>query len=248
MEEYDRLKQHHLPEAIEHRLALPAKHFYLGDVMLGAIDGCVTTFAIIAGAAGAGFTVNVAITLGFANLFADGFSMAVSNYQNVVSKKELLDKARREEEKHIEIIPKGEKEEVRQIFANKGFQGKLLQDIVNVITKDKKLWVDTMIKEELGLATQTPEPFFAAISTFFSFLIVGTLPILPLLIFNFSMKDIFFSSAIITAFAFFIIGCAKGFISQQSIIKSGVSTLLMGGCAAMLAFLIGMWLQESLLI
>lgn len=63
------------------RLAESRHPSYLGDAILGSIDGCVTTFAVVAGAAGGGFSSGVVIVLGIANLLADGFSMAVSNYQ-----------------------------------------------------------------------------------------------------------------------------------------------------------------------
>ena len=133
------LELEHSPEAIRIRLAELRKHSYLGDAILGGIDGCVVTFAVVAGTVGGGFPNIVAIVLGFANLLADGFSMAVSNYQNTKSQRELVEEARRTEEHHIEQIPIGEQEEIRQIFAGKGFEGEVLEKIVEVITQDRRL-------------------------------------------------------------------------------------------------------------
>ena len=65
------------------------RHIYLGDVILGGIDGCVTTFAIVAAVTGAGFSGSVAIVMGISNLLADGFSMAVSNYEATKSRHDL---------------------------------------------------------------------------------------------------------------------------------------------------------------
>jgi VIT1/CCC1 family predicted Fe2+/Mn2+ transporter len=69
------------------------RHAYLGDAILGGIDGCVTTFAIVAAAMGAGLSQTVIIILGVANLLADGFSMAVSNYEATKSRYELAQKS-----------------------------------------------------------------------------------------------------------------------------------------------------------
>jgi VIT1/CCC1 family predicted Fe2+/Mn2+ transporter len=173
------LELEHSPEAIRGRLAGLRQHSYLGDAILGGIDGCVTTFAVVAGTVGGGFPNIVAIVLGFANLLADGFSMAVSNYQNTKSQRDLVEEARRTEEQHIEHIPKGEQEEIRQIFASKGFEGVILEKIVEVITQDRRLWVDTMLTEELGLQIEGPRPVRAALVTFGAFFAVGIIPLLP---------------------------------------------------------------------
>ena len=119
------------------------RHSYLGDAVLGAIDGTVTTFAVVAGAVGAGFPSMVIIVLGFANLFADGFSMAVSNYLGRKSQRQQVAQTRRWEERHIAEVPEGEREEIAQIFARKGFAGDVLERIVDTITADRRLWVDT---------------------------------------------------------------------------------------------------------
>lgn len=79
--ENERLLSEHQPNAVRARLAGPVKASTLPDAVLGGIDGCVTTFAVVSGAFGAGFSPQVALVLGFANLIADGFSMAVSNYE-----------------------------------------------------------------------------------------------------------------------------------------------------------------------
>ena len=73
------LQAEHHPHAIRTRVGSQQNHSYLGDAVLGGVDGCVTTFAVVAGAAGAGFPSLVIVVLGVANLLADGLSMAVSN-------------------------------------------------------------------------------------------------------------------------------------------------------------------------
>ena len=65
---------------------------YLPEFVYGAIDGSVTTFAVVAGAIGASLSAGIILILGFANLFADGFSMAISNYLSTKSQNELPSK------------------------------------------------------------------------------------------------------------------------------------------------------------
>lgn len=150
----------HRPDAVRARLAARHRHRYISDAVLGGIDGCVTMFAVVAGASGGGFSSLV--VLGFANLLADGFSMAVSNYQSTKSQREQVEKARRSEEEQIRRYPKGEREEVRQISAAKGFDEEVLGQVVEVITRDRRVWVETMLREELGLQVVSPSPLRAA--------------------------------------------------------------------------------------
>jgi len=240
----DRLQADHHPEAIRSRLGEDYVHSYLGDAVLGAMDGCVTTFAVVAGAVGAGFPKFVAIIMGMANLVADGFSMAVGNYQGTKSQRELVDKARAMEERHIDEIPDGEREEIRQIFGLKGFKGEVLEQIVDVITSDRSLWVETMLREELGLQVEGARPLTAAVSTFVAFLAVGFLPLVPFLIRPLTLQVTFAVSSVITAIAFFGVGVLKGRETERPQFKSGMETLLTGGAAAILSYAIAFLLQN----
>jgi VIT1/CCC1 family predicted Fe2+/Mn2+ transporter len=238
------LQLEHHPDVIRARLAGLRQHSYLGDAVLGGIDGCVTTFAVVAGAVGGGFPTVVTIVLGFANLLADGFSMAVSNYQNTKSQLEEVEEARHREERHIEQIPEGEREELRQIFARKGFDGEILEKIVQTITQDRRLWVDTMLTEELGLALDGPRPLRAALATFLAFFCVGLVPLLPYVLPGLTDHQRIAASAAVTSLAFLGIGVAKGLVLQRSPWRAGVETLLAGGAAATLAYLVSWWLRS----
>lgn len=231
----------HSPEAISERLALGTQHSYLGDAILGAIDGCVTTFAVVSGVTGASLPRGVVIVLGLANLLADGFSMAISNYQKTKSDRDRVRLAREMEERHIDEIPEGEKEEIRQIFARKGFEGSLLEDVVHVITRDRARWIDTMLTEELGLPLDGPTPWKAGVVTFVAFCIAGSVPILPFLLMNFSSA--FITSSIAAGMVFFLVGLFKGQILGESKLRAGTETLFSGAGAAILAYLVGKWLQ-----
>lgn len=237
------MEAEHEPSAIRSRLESRGPQSYLGDAILGGVDGCVTTFAVVAGGIGGGFSTIVIIVLGFANLLADGFSMAVSNYLGTKSEREEVAKARRSEERHIEEIPHGEREEVRQIFARKGFEGDILTKIVDVITRDRRLWVDTMLIEELGLQVEGRSPIRAATATFLAFLAVGLVPLLPFLS-ALDTGQMFAASVGLTAVAFLGVGIAKGAVLDRPVMRSGLETLLTGGSAAAIAYFVGSWLRQ----
>ncbi len=233
------LSAEHDEEAIRQRVG-KKRQTYLGDAVLGGIDGSVTTFAIIAGSMGGGFPVAVIIVLGLANLLADGFSMAASNFLRAKSDREEVESARESEESHIRMIPRGEKQEIRQIFANKGFKGEILEKVVEGITSDKNLWIDTMLTEELGLQLEGHHPIRSGATTFCAFIMVGLIPLFPFLIFPGSAIQFqFLVSSVVTGLAFLAIGVVKGSILRKPKLRSGIFTLLIGGAAALLAFTTG---------
>lgn len=241
----EELEANHRPKAVQRRLAERRRSSYLGDAILGGIDGCVTTFAVVAAAVGGGFSNVVIIVLGVANLLADGFSMAVSNYQGTKSQRQQTEEARRSEERQVEAIPEGEREEIRQIFAAKGFSSETLERIVETITNDERLWVDTMLTEELGLEVEGPDPLRAALATGAAFLVVGLLPLTPFLIPNLTADTRFLASAVAAGFAFFAVGAAKGIVLNRPVLRAGVETFLTGGAAALLAYFVGLWLRAT---
>ncbi|MCB9665010.1 MAG: VIT1/CCC1 transporter family protein [Alphaproteobacteria bacterium] len=239
------LQAEHSHAAIRQRLARPTRPSLLRDAVLGGIDGGVTTFAVVSGALGGGFSPMVVVVLGFANLLADGLSMAVGNYLGTKSQREALELARREEERHIDLVPEGEREEVRQLFAAKGFEGEVLDRIVATITEDRRLWVDTMLTEELGLTLQVPDPLRAAAATFVAFLVVGLVPLVPFLVPGLSVDHAFLASGVATAVAFVLVGLAKGRVLERPLLRSGLETLLTGGGAAAVAWTVGAWLRQA---
>lgn len=236
--------QEHTKEAIALRIGGATRHNYLGDFVLGAVDGTVTTFAVVAGVAGAELSAGVAIVLGLANVLADGFSMAVGNYLKTKSEHELVAKARQREERHIDRNPAAERAEIREIFKAKGFDGELLDQITETITEDREQWVDTMITDELGLQLEPPVPWKAGFVTFAAFLLTGLIPISPLFLYPWlDPARTFTLSAVATAITFALIGVVKGRVTHRSLIGSAGETLLIGGGAAVLAYFMGVVLK-----
>jgi VIT1/CCC1 family predicted Fe2+/Mn2+ transporter len=243
--ELQHLRDSHTPEAISQRLSDGPNHNHLRDFVYGAIDGTVTTFAVVSGVAGAGLAPGIVIVLGLANLVGDGFSMAVGNYQATRAEEQLRQRARSTEEMHIRHYAVGEQEEIRQLFQRKGFTGEDLDRAVSVITSDLKQWVDMMIREEYGLPLDGPSAWRSAAATFSAFVAVGLLPLIPFILKSISPNvpfNPFPLSIAVTASAFFAIGAAKGHFVDRRWYWSGLETLLAGGAAATLAYLVGRFL------
>jgi VIT1/CCC1 family predicted Fe2+/Mn2+ transporter len=178
--------------------------------------------------------------MGFANLFADGFSMAASNYLGTKAEHDDLHRLEAVENRHIDTFPEGEKEEVREIFRQKGFTGEDLHRIVQLITADRRRWVRTMLTEEYGLPYEVRSPWIAALSTFSAFLVCGLIPLLPYL---FQLTHALLVSLVVTAAVFFAIGSIKSRWSTSSWLRSGSVTLLVGTIAAGLAYAAGVILK-----
>ncbi|HLP40525.1 MAG TPA: VIT1/CCC1 transporter family protein [Fibrobacteria bacterium] len=234
-----RLRREHTSAAVQRRLARPRRPSLLRDAVLGAVDGCVTTFAVVAGAVGGGLSDRTILILGGSNLLADGFSMAASNYLGARSLTEEIEFARSREVDHIRLIPEGEKEEVRQIFAAKGFHGDLLEQVVAILTSDKEVWLRTMLDEELGLGKASPRPVLSGAATFLAFCLAGVIPLSTFLFPGLAKDAAFPLSCLGAAMTFLAVGGIKGLLVGKPILASGAATLGLGGVAAALAYVTG---------
>jgi VIT1/CCC1 family predicted Fe2+/Mn2+ transporter len=230
----------HSPDAIAARLADGPRINYLRDFVYGGIDGAVTTFAIVAGAVGANLPSRVVLILGAANLLADGFSMAAANFSGTRAEVEDHDRLRAMEERHVRLFPEGEREEIRQIFRAKGYSGSRLEALVRLITSRRDVWIDTMMTEEHGLALVKRSPIRAASATFGAFVLCGSVPLLPYVL---AMPEKAGTATLMTALVFFAIGSFKSKWSTYSWWRSGSETLIIGMCAASLAYAVGRLLE-----
>lgn len=235
------LEHEHTPEAIRQRLEDGPRMNYLRDWIYGGIDGAVTTFAIVAGIAGADLESRLIVILGIANLVADGFSMAASNYSGTRAERDELVHLRHVELRHIELDPDGEREEIRQIYASKGLGGDELARVVEAITSDRERWVATMLRDEYGLPSHVRSPFLAGLTTFASFQVCGLVPLFPYL---FGGERPFALATVMTGLVFFAIGCVRSRWSVTSWWQAGLGTLAVGGVAAGLAYWLGEFLSR----
>ncbi len=226
----------HTPQEIAKRIGAPGGSGVLKDAVYGAIDGAVTTFAIVAGVAGAGLSPFVIVALGTANVLADGFSMAAANYSGTKAELDNMRRLRDVEERHIQKYPEGEKLEVREILSKKGLTSTVLDDATDAITKNRENWIALMMEGEYGLAGVDPRPEKAAVTTFLAFLTAGVVPLLPFLL---GLSEAFAVSVVMTMATFFAIGALKSFWSLTPWWRSAVETLLIGGLAAAIAYFVG---------
>lgn len=235
------LEHSHEPNDIAKRLDAGPRVSYLRDWVYGGIDGAVTTFAIVAGSTGANLSTKIILILGIANLLADGFSMAAANYSGTTSENENYDRLLAIEEKHIELDPAGEREEIRQIFFKKGFSGRSLDQLVDLISSNRTAWIETMMQAEYGLSASHRSPLKAGFYTFSAFGIFGAIPLAPFL-FAATSNALFVS--LLTTLAFFAIGSLRASWSPRHWLACGLETTAIGTTAAAIAYVSGHWLQS----
>ncbi|MDG4647394.1 VIT1/CCC1 transporter family protein [Roseibacterium sp. SDUM158017] len=226
----------HSQSEVEARIGAPNGHGYLRDTVYGAIDGAVTTFAIVAGVAGAGLSPFVVLALGIANVLADGLSMAASNYSGTKAERDDARRLAEVERRHLDVDPDGERREIREILRQKGLEGTVLEEATDQIAVKREAAVRLMLTDEYGLAPLEPSPLRGALATFAAFLVAGFVPLLPFL---FGVQDAFRLSAVMTGVTFFLIGAAKSLWSLSAWWRSGLETLAIGGSAAAVAYAVG---------
>lgn len=222
-------------------------HDFITEFVYGGIDGSVTTFAVVAGAIGASFDMDVIIILGLANLLADGFSMSVGSYLSAKSNNEQYEKHKRIEYWEIEHMRDSEVEEIRTIYKEKGLEGEVLEKVVEVITSDKDRWVDEMMKDELKMLPESKSPVWSGLATFIAFIIVGFIPLIMFItnfLFGWPSTNLFLIASILTGLAFAIIGFVKARLNHANIFKGILETLILGGSAAIIAYYVGSILEN----
>jgi vacuolar iron transporter family protein len=220
---------------------------YIAEFVYGGIDGAITTFAVVAGATGADLQISVVIILGFANLLADGFSMSVGNFFSTKAEQDSYEKHKAVEYWEIDNLREKEIEEVREIYAAKGFKGELLEQVVAQIISNKDVWVDTMMKEELQLIKDERTPVKTASMTFISFLLIGLIPLLSYVgawIFKWEETNLFLYSCLLTGIGLTIVGSLKSMVTEKNKFIGIAETLGLGGLAAILAYFVGAVLER----
>ncbi len=219
---------------------------YIKSIVYGGLDGIITTFAVVAGVAGAKLAAGVVLIMGFANLIADGISMAVGDYLSTKSENEYNAMERRREEWEVEHYPDGEKQEMVEIYTDKGMGTEDAQSMVDILSRNEKVWVDVMMVEELGILEETESPLHNAVATFLSFAAFGFIPLLAYVVAQFVPVVggfSFLAACVLTGLTLFLLGALKVYITGRNWLKSGIEMLLVGGVAAVAAYAVGAALQ-----
>lgn len=215
---------------------------FIKSVIYGGLDGIITTFAVVAGVAGASLQPAIVLILGFANLIADGISMAIGDYLSTRAEQEYEASERKREEWEVDNYPEGEKTELVELYQSKGLSITEAKELVAIISKNRKVWVDIMMVEELGIVSSDESPLKNALATFLSFASFGFIPLLTYVLGNFIpllMARSFLFASVLTGLTLFVLGALKTALTTRSWLRSGLEMLLVGGAAAAAAYGIG---------
>eukprot|EP00611_Tribonema_gayanum_P010642 TRINITY_DN206_c8_g1_i1.p1 TRINITY_DN206_c8_g1~~TRINITY_DN206_c8_g1_i1.p1 ORF type:complete len:281 (-),score=66.11 TRINITY_DN206_c8_g1_i1:247-1089(-) len=219
---------------------------YLKVMVFGGLDGILTSFAVVAGAAGGGLDWPVVLVLGFSNILADALSMGVGEYLSSQAHNEYVMAEKRREEWELKNHREGEIAEMVAIFTQRGMSQEDASDVVNKMAKYDDFFVNLMMSEELQL--QVPESQDETIKEgfimFLSFATFGALPLLGYTIFPMLDPDIsnailFKVACAVTGVSLFLMGAIKSKFATRSWYASGVEMVCLGGVCAAVAFEIG---------
>lgn len=208
------------------------------DFVFGFGDGINTSLGIAAGVGGADVSANIIVLAALVGMFTGAKAMAVQNYLAVKTQRQLLTSEIEREKWEIEYKPDDERQEIVDIYKAKGFSGDELEMIVNKITSDKKVWLDTMLTEELNLNLEIAgSPLKSALRMFISFLIGGMLPILPF--FFLSGMDALFVAIGVSISTSFTVGVIKSKMANTNKLVGGLEMAGLGTGIALIGYGIG---------
>jgi VIT1/CCC1 family predicted Fe2+/Mn2+ transporter len=222
---------------------------YFKEVIYGGIDGIVTTFAVVAGFSGAALSNEtttqlsflVVLLFGLANLFADGVSMGLGNFLAVKSEQDLYNAARDKEVDEVRNNAEMEYAETITIMMQKGFTQEQATTLADIYRSNETYWVDFMMTHELEMPDPRGDnPVYTGFATFASFLVFGAIPLLPFMFWGDSSPSALFTYSIFGTFAALVmLGLLKWKIVGSSLSKSLFEVIVVGGAAALIAFLVG---------
>lgn len=230
--------------AVEHKKTTLSE--YLREIVYGGNDGIVTTFAVVAGFAGAQTNptsspvpILSVLLFGLANLLADGISMGLGSFLSLRADKDVYKTNKSKE--HHEIIhdPDNEFSETVEILMRKKFSKTDALTIARLYRLNPSYWLEFMMKDELEMHDPEAEhPVFVALATFVSFLLFGAIPLLPYIT-PLPKEYLFQASLFSTLAALLLLGILRGIVSQQKSVRAIMETLLVGGISASVAYTVG---------
>lgn len=219
---------------------------YIGNVVYGGLDGIVTTFAVVSGVMGAELSMGIVLILGFANLLADGFSMATGAYLSAKSEREYYEREWQRELWQIQHQPEVERQALYEGYLKQGFAKAEASQMVDAHSRNPHAWAKVMMIEELGILTDDRNPLFSALVTFGAFALAGAMPLLVYLLGVFvpiSSRAAFGASLALSGLALFMLGAAKVLVTGRNALRSGLEMLIVGSMAAFVAYVVGALLK-----
>jgi len=219
---------------------------YMRDLILGANDGLVSVFALVIGVAAGGFGPKNILLTGVAGMVAGAISMSIGEYVSTKSQEEVYDAEKRLEASHIENHLDHEKGELREFYEAKGFSGDILEEIIETIAADPVILLREMMMAEFGvLEGERRSPITATIIVGIAFAFGSSLPVIPFLFVNSTSTGIIIAS-ILSIIGLFAIGGIKAWVTETNISRSGLENLTLGGAGAIITFIIGSLIGNSI--
>jgi vacuolar iron transporter family protein len=214
------------------------------DFILGCQDGLVNVLGIVLGIVAATASTKIVLISGLAATFAESISMAAVAYTSMKASKEFYDCEKERETKETINIPEKERGELRDIYYRKGFRGKLLEEIVKKLTSNKKLWVETMMEEELRLFPEKMTPSQEALIVGSSAFVGSFIPLIPFMIMP--VGEAVILSLVLSTITLFLIGIVKAKLGAGKTFRSGMEMAIIGMMAAVTGYVIGLVLGVSI--
>lgn len=228
----------------EHRISGIADN--LREIVYGGNDGIVTTFAIVAGFAGAGAEGAAAVggiavlLFGLANLFADATAMGLGAFLSSRSQQDVYMSHRRREMHEIKHNTDQERLETVEMLTERGVSTEDAEEMARIYTRYPELMGDFMMTYELGMADPRDEnPLMTGTITFFAFIVFGVIPLIPYFLLE-PTTTTFYLSVTATAFALALLGMLRWAVTREAMIRAIGETMLVGGVCAMVAFAVGL--------
>lgn len=213
---------------------------FLRDVVIGMSDGLTVPFALAAGLTGAIASSSIIVIAGIAEIVAGSIAMGLGGYLAGKTENDHYNSELHREKDEVERVPDMEKEEVRQFFENIGLSKEMQLQATEEIAKDKKQWVDFMMKFELGL--EKPDPKRAtksALNIGVSYAIGGIIPLFPYFLIANSREALIYS-VIATLISLFIFGYFKSKITGVPVFAGAAKVMLIGAVAAGCAYTVSL--------
>lgn len=211
---------------------------WLGDAILGGQDGLVNILGVALGVAAATGESRIVVAAGLAAAVAEAVSMAAVAYTSSVAAGDLYRSERDREYRHVETVPAIERAEIRAIYAQKGFDGELLDRIVETITSNRDVWVAVMMAEEHGLASvDHHKSVHSAVIVGIASLIGSLVPLLPFFLLSAPTASI--GSIAFTVGALFAFGAFKARVTVGRPFRSGIELAVIGTVSSLLGYAVG---------
>ena len=209
---------------------------FIRDIVIGMSDGLTVPFALAAGLSGAVDSTNLIIIAGVAEVAAGSIAMGLGGYLAGKTEVDHYNSELKREYNEVERLPDREREEVKEFFAHLGLSEEVQEQAVREMTKDKKKWVDFMMKYELGL--DVPDEKRARKSAFnigFSYVVGGIIPLSPYFFAPDGITGLKFS-AVITLICLFVFGYFKSKMTGVNPWGGAIRVMFIGAVAAACAF------------